>query len=354
MKIAGSDVLMQSERFFVKKEEIRESLRAWVGDQRPDFEGSGRNAGVGAVRDSVFVSDAAMKKRAAEETSPVEGGPDLSSREGVNLLILKALLERLTGKRIDLIDGKKFKNREIDPELQKLARTAQAGAAPRAGFGVEYDHSENRVEAEVTTFSADGVVQTADGRSITISIELTMSRLFASEQNVSVRSGDAKLKDPLVINFNGAAAQLTDRTFSFDIDFDGNPEQLFAPAPNTGFLALDANEDGTVNGGAELFGPTTGHGFAELAQHDSDGNQWIDENDPVFGRLRVWFNDGQGNQRLVALADVGMGAIYLGNVRTAFDLKESPESLRGRVQSTGIYLNEDGSAGTIQEVDLRV
>jgi hypothetical protein len=167
-------------------------------------------------------------------------------------------------------------------------------------------------------------------------------------------SRDAKLKDPLVINFNGAAAQLTDRTFSFDIDFDGNSEQLFAPAPNTGFLALDANNDGTVNSGAELFGPTTGHGFAELAQHDSDGNQWIDDNDPIFGRLRVWSNDGQGNQRLVALADVGMGAIYLGNVRTAFDLKESPESLRGRVQATGIYLNEDGSAGTIQEVDFRV
>ena len=72
-----------------------------------------------------------------------------------------------------------------------------------------------------------------------------MSREFYSEQNMQVRAGDA-LKDPLVINFSGTAAQLGQRDFYFDIDADGSKDQIAFVGEGSGLLALDKNEDGSI------------------------------------------------------------------------------------------------------------
>ena len=212
-----------------------------------------------------------------------------------------------------------------------------------------------RYEAEQTAFSAQGVVRTADGREIRFDLQLLMSREYYEESNISIRAGDAVRKDPLVINFNGTAAQLTDVKFDFDIDSDGQPDSISFVAPGSGFLALDRNGDGKINNGGELFGTQSGNGFADLAQYDSDGNHWIDENDPIYADLRVWTKDADGKDRLSTLAAQKVGALYLGNVSTPFSINNSSSNAQlGQLQSTGIYLNENGSAGTLQQIDLVV
>ncbi len=42
MKIESAQIVMQGEHQYVEKSEEKETLRAWVGDQRPDFEGRER------------------------------------------------------------------------------------------------------------------------------------------------------------------------------------------------------------------------------------------------------------------------------------------------------------------------
>ena len=44
-------------------------------------------------------------------------------------------------------------------------------------------------------------------------------------------------KDPLVINFGGTAAQLTDQKFAFDIDSDGAEDSISFVGGASGFLA---------------------------------------------------------------------------------------------------------------------
>ena len=61
-----------------------------------------------------------------------------------------------------------------------------------------------------------------------------------------------------------------------------------------------------------------------------------------------------GNDKLFALGEMGIGAIYLGNVDTIFDMKDSSNNLNGVLRNTGIYLKENGEAGTIQHVDLAI
>jgi hypothetical protein len=92
----------------------------------------------------------------------------------------------------------------------------------------------------------------------------------------------------------------------------------------------------------------------QLATKDIDANNWIDENDPVYNRLYIWTIDEMGGQALKSVRDVGIGAINTGNISTRFDIKSGGNELLGRVIRTGIYVNEGGSAGTIQQLDLAV
>ena len=122
----------------------------------------------------------------------------------------------------------------------------------------------------------------------------------------------------------------------------------------SGFLALDKNGDGKINDGSELFGTRSGNGFADLAVYDEDGNGWIDENDEIFDKLRVWSKDKDGKDVLKTLKEADVGAIYLGSTNSQFSLTDKKDNeVLGAVRSTGIYLKEStGMAGTVQQVDL--
>lgn len=207
--------------------------------------------------------------------------------------------------------------------------------------------------SEKVSFSAKGVIKTADGKTVSFKLKLKLSREFRTERNVSVRLGDAvRTQDPLVVNFDGTSAQLANTKFNFDLDLDGKADRISAPVANSGFLAIDRNGDGKINDGGELFGPRTGNGFKELAEYDSDNNNWIDENDPVYDKLRVWSGGAGRNSSLTGLKQEGVGAIYLGYQDTRFELNNSQNKTQGLLNSSGVYLNENGSVGAIQQVDL--
>ena len=293
--------------------------------------------------------------------APVEGTAldeyEASTEDKAKIQLIVSTIESLTGKKIKLMEPAELMERQsetLDPADLQAPRGAEEGVAPQAGAqGMRYLYHETTYEGETTTFEAQGVVKTEDGEEIGIDVALTMSREFTSEKSISIFEG-AAVKDPLVINFGGTAAELTQASYAFDIDNDGMADQIHFVMPTSGFLALDKNGDGTVNNGSELFGPASGDGFDELAAYDTDQNGWIDENDPVYSGLRIWSKDAQGNDQLVALGQRGVGAVYLGHATTPFQIKDRENELQGVVRSSGVYLNEGGGAGTVQQVDLVV
>lgn len=369
MKIANSNIQLASQNTSVTKRESKESLRVWVGNQRPDFEGRAQQAGTAPqpARPNARPGDAVVLSQAAQAAQPTketaDSTSDLTPEDELKMGILVRLVEHLTGKKMNMISPKELTEQMRSAQEQAEAAGAalqggSSGAAPAnqpAGFGIEYDSYEMHYEAEKTTFAAQGLVQTQDGRQIAFAVDMSMSREFLREQSISIRAGDAvQLKDPLVINFGGNAAELTQTRFSFDIDSDGKQDQIAFVGANSGFLALDKNGDGVINNGRELFGASTGNGFAELAAHDEDGNGWIDENDSIYSKLRIWSKDEQGRDQLVGLGERGVGAIYLGHVTTPFSIKNQDNDLLGQVRSSGVFLHEDGRAGTVQQIDLSV
>ncbi|MGN0375637.1 MAG: hypothetical protein ACI4EN_09075 [Butyrivibrio sp.] len=209
-------------------------------------------------------------------------------------------------------------------------------------------------ESESTTFASKGLVKTADGRSIDFNIEVSMSRAFMSRID-TLEVQDYIKTDPLMINLDTNIGSVSDQKFFFDLDSDGDEEQISFAGKGSGFLALDKNGDGKINDGSELFGTGSGDGFKDLAVYDEDGNGWIDENDSVFSRLKVWTKDENGNDYLIDLKKADVGAIYLSNADTQFSLKDADNDLNAEIKKTGIYLKEStGAVGTLNHVDLVV
>lgn len=207
-------------------------------------------------------------------------------------------------------------------------------------------------ETEETGFHASGRACTEDGRTIDFNINILMSRSYMEYMNVSIPTMADALCDPLVVNIGSDTADVRDQTFKFDLDADGKEDEISMLGKGSGFLALDKNGDGKINDGSELFGTNSGDGFGDLREYDSDGNGWIDENDDVFSKLKVWCKDENGKDILMDLKGADIGAIYLGEQQTEFSLGGADGYRDGVIRSTGVFLRESTGAGTIQHVDL--
>lgn len=343
MRIESSHIALNSHGSRRVEESRRESLRVWVGDRRPGEpaplpQAAGPKAGV-------------AQPPAAGAAQPIE--PQLTPQDRMKMLILKAMIKQLTGKDIELTPLQLHDPSTVSVEITQ-PQPATAGAPERAGWGIEYDSRETYNESERMLFSAEGIVTTDDGRRLPVSITLAMSRDFMVERNLTIREGDAKKVDPLVINFDGRGVRLEDSRFGFDLNNDGAEERIAFVGEGSAFLALDKNGDGSINNGGELFGPSSGNGFSELKAYDDDGNGWIDSGDPVFEKLRLWLGAPAGEPALIPLAEKRVGALYLGSVGAGFGLKTADNRELGEAKSAGIYLDDKGAPGIVQQIDLTV
>jgi len=210
---------------------------------------------------------------------------------------------------------------------------------------------ESIKEYECTSFNACGSITTADGRQIDMNMSFSMERSYEMTRTYT-ETTEITFTDPLVLHFEGHSTELTDETYSFDLDADGTEDQLRFFDAASAFLALDRNRDGVINNGSELFGARSGNGFADLAAFDEDGNGYIDEADSVFNELKLWSKATDGSDILESLVDKGVGAIYLGSSETPFDIKDADNNMQAKVRASGFFLKESGEVGTVQQVDM--
>ena len=215
-----------------------------------------------------------------------------------------------------------------------------------------YSQETMYMETESTSFSTVGTVRTSDGREINFNVEVAMSRRFEQYYREDLQMATFQMCDPLVINMDTDVAELSDQKFYFDIDTDGEADEISMLGKGSGYLVLDQNEDGIINDGSELFGTKSGNGFADLAKYDEDGNGWIDEGDAIWSKLQIWCKDENGKDILYRLAEKGVGAICLKNVATDFTMKSATGATNGAIRNTGVFLYENGNVGTIQHVDV--
>ena len=370
---AGSD---DAARITISPESI--NLLEQLKETKDDIEEKAKKAAENNMKNSLkaMIEEQARRAKEAKNKKPY----DLENEKDWKIKTLKKIIEMLTS-----IQDKRLgrKSKKAKPEMldkrsnSDISNTSWQGNGQVAGFSKGQNASQVVngsastgtggttwikhvvkssfvAEVENTAFSTNGVARTADGREISFNVELEMSRSFMAVNESYVQSIEI-LRDPLVINLVSEVASLSDQKFYFDIDADGKMDEISYLEGNSGFLALDKNNDGEINDGSELFGTKSGDGFKDLAMYDEDGNGWIDEADSVFDNLKIWTKNSDGTDSLIAIGKAGVGAIYLGSATTQFSINSLDDnSTNGVIQKTGVFLKENGSVGTIQHIDLAI
>ncbi len=73
----------------------------------------------------------------------------------------------------------------------------------------------------------------------------------------------------------------------------------------------------------------------------------------MFGQLMLLTLTQDGEKTLFKLGDVGIGAIYLNDISTQFEIKDT-DGQYAEMKSSSIFLRENGTVGTIHHIDLSV
>ena len=281
------------------------------------------------------------------------------------LRLMKALIEAFTGIKITL--PKQFNPQSSDQTATNATtpnnQSAAATGNPEDNRAVEV--TTLSLEQESVSFSAKGALTTKDGKVVNLNLGFALDyRLLSANERLT---SAGKLKDPLVLNLDGLVAGFTQGTFNFDLDADGNKEEVTKLDKGSAFLAMDRNGNGQIDDGKELFGALSGNGFADLAALDQDGNGVLDEGDSQFAQLRLY----RPGEALLTLGEKKIGAIFLQSAATEFQhlgvdpagqeassdtsqATTTPAPSPAVLRQSGIYVTEDGKAGTVQQLDLRV
>jgi hypothetical protein len=368
MKISASDILLNSYNISHKESYTYEKLKMWDKKYSLTYENkdgilnSNISYEIKNEQKSVFANpNIFLDKNLLPENDVIEKKLKKildNFISDIKTQIIKDMVEMLTGKKIKVLklsDIKKECEECENTELQNIenSQNTSNSSTQLQGWGIDYSYKEVKYIKEGFNFEAKGSVTTSNGIKINFDVTLQMSSEKYEEISVSFKAGDA-LKDPLILDLTGEGIGFLQERFEFDIDSNGMSKYIYTPKQNCGFLAYDKNGNGIIDNGGELFGPSSGNGFLELLKLDQDKNGWIDESDSAFNNLKVWQKDQNNNDIVKSLKEVGIGAIYTKDAKTLFTITNSKEEQIALLRTTGIYLYENGKAGTISEVDVVV
>ncbi len=284
------------------------------------------------------------------------------------LQLMKAMIASINGDSLQLADLKMNSNssKQLDLRMHQfqtaalninIARpealnesTSNDVGASSTGLTTETVVVHSTREYEHSSVAINAQLQARDGLHLDIHIHQQMARSY-QEQSFEVRVEKVQLQDPLVINFGGDGLQLSAERTRFDLNSDGQLESIAGISSNSAYIALDRNGDGIINNGSELFGASSGDGFAELAMYDEDGNGFIDDGDSVFSQLLAYRPIDNSTQ---SLKDLNVGALYLKAIDSPFRITDENNQTLAQVRATSFFIMEDGSSNTLQQIDLAV
>ncbi len=300
MRIVASDVQLSSAHLFEARQSITERLQVRAG--------SGGGAAQGHEHQDHYL-------RGDEESRDIRKLIQLVEK------YLKGKTSEDPGRIADKIDA-------LVKRIE-AARNAPEQDAPTR-FEVRYSRRESYRDVEATSFRASGSVSTADGRQIDFAQALDLARAYARTETTSLRAA------PVPAAPDPAAPPATQSALSL----------------GGSVLGIDANGDGQIDPKTELVGQT-GNGFAELAKYDGDGNGFIDEGDPIFSKLAL-VDRTTGGLTATTLAAKGVGAIYTGSVATPFTVTDPSNQPSAEIARSGFFINENGTTGIAQQVNVLV
>lgn len=334
MKVDSMSLAMASQHQYQQSLSVKQDISVW------------RNPPATGNDEPVSLSEAG---KAASQQDEDWGEQGLTPA----LAMLRKLLEKTFGIHIRLHDVRDL-SAAVSSSAANLANseTTVSANSTEPQLGMRIQREFHYQEQESLQFSASGNITTRDGRELSFQLDISLQRSFEAHSSETLNFG-AAAKDPLMLTLGNDAGVLSGATVSFDLDGNGRADAM-PMLRNGGWLVLDRNGDGRVNDRSELFGPQSGNGFAELAAVDGDGNRAIDEGDPLFAQLKLWQGREGERDQLTPLMELGIGAILLPSVEAEFQHTNAQGASLAQMRRAGVYLNENGTAGVVAQLDVAV
>ena len=177
----------------------------------------------------------------------------------------------------------------------------------------------NKTKEEDKKYCVGGVNIFAKSDNLTIR-DIKPGYVTIKDDDKDPNDDEPETYDPLVIDLNNDGIKGTnlDYKINFDLDNNGFKEATSWIDNNDAFIAIDKNNNGTIDNGSELFGnksisnnayaytnPNAKNGFEALSEFDSNNDGIIDEKDKEFTNLLLW-QDKNGiskTDELIKLSD---------------------------------------------------
>jgi hypothetical protein len=175
-------------------------------------------------------------------------------------------------------------------------------------------------------------------------------------------SAELKRLTPLALDLNGDGIHSISAASGvvFDVNADGQSEQVGWLSAGDAWLALDRNGNGLIDDGSELFGCGTRmsdgskalDGFAALRMLDNNQDGAIDADDSSFDKLLIWADSNLNAKtdlgEIQTLSQADIKVLSLSNHATSI-LDQG--NLIGLV---GSYTTSDGKSRDLVDIWLRV
>ncbi|HYG31148.1 MAG TPA: cadherin domain-containing protein [Allosphingosinicella sp.] len=165
---------------------------------------------------------------------------------------------------------------------------------------------------------------------------------------------------PLILDLDGDGAEIRSRKSAharFDMDGNGTADDTGWIGRGDGFLVIDGDGDGRIDGPAELsllgLKADARNSFEALATLDSNKNGEIDAGDDRFAELKLWTdfnaNGVTDSSELVSLGERSIASI---SVAAAATDQQKLKPGANAVLGTASFTRTDGSTGTIANAAL--
>ena len=164
---------------------------------------------------------------------------------------------------------------------------------------------------------------------------------------------------PIILDLDGTGIQTTgiNNGVAFDINGNGTMTHTAWAGPHNGILVRDANGDGQIDNGTELFGTSTTlkngdkaeNGFEALAEYDLNGDGKVDQTEAEAAGLRIWV-DANTNGIVDPGETLTFDQARVSSINVGYTDSNEMDSNGNILRWQGSFTRTDGSTGAATDV----
>jgi hypothetical protein len=292
--------------------------------------------------DQVTLSPDARQVQRADHEHQRDDDP-MRALDRLTHQLLKSMMQAFTGRDFNLVRPDQSANQPVTTATTgpQADKTGQSGAiltptTPAANPFNNAVAAYYQVQSFSLSFSASGTVATDDGQQMGVSVQFSFSQqsyAALAAAGGSTPAANNNSGQPVNANFQGLAAQLTQTSFNFELDFSGEPTSTLVPAdgktPNPQQTAPTSPAP-TTNGSGTTPATTTKPTGTPAANPppvggDETTDPLMDALNQLFEKLRIWLHQADGTRQLVAYGINSTTAVYLGTTAATPEAPASAE-----------------------------